>query len=153
MKAVFADTFYFLALLNQRDPAHRQAVTFSRTPEMTIVTTEFVLLELADAFSKPATRPEAIAVWSLVETDPAFRLVRASTELLQRGPQLYRERRDKEWELTDCIPFVVMRDQGSVGSADRRSAFRAGGLQGIAEIIAAHALVRRGRISESYCPP
>jgi len=112
MKAVFADTFYFLALLNQRDPAHPRAVGFSRTPQMTIVTTEFVLLELADALSKPATRPETLAVWTLVETDAAFRLVRASTELLARGRKLYQERRDKEWELTDCVSFVVMQEQG-----------------------------------------
>lgn len=112
MKAVFGDTFYFLALLNQRDPAHQRAVGFSRTPQTTIVTTEFVLLELADALSKPATRPEALAVWTLVETDTAFRLVRASTELLKRGRELYQERRDKEWELTDCVSFLVMREQG-----------------------------------------
>src|SRR5437773_10636450 len=49
MRAVFADTFYFLALLNRRDPFHERAVSASRTPDLSIVTTEFVLLELADA--------------------------------------------------------------------------------------------------------
>jgi hypothetical protein len=32
MKAVFADTFYFLALLNERDAAHKEAVAASRIP-------------------------------------------------------------------------------------------------------------------------
>jgi len=32
MKAVFADTFYFLALLNERDAAYKKAVAASRTP-------------------------------------------------------------------------------------------------------------------------
>lgn len=56
MKDVFADTFYFLALLNRRDPHHERAVTASRIPDLRIVTTEFVLLELADALCKPNGR-------------------------------------------------------------------------------------------------
>lgn len=112
MKAVFADTFYFLALLNERDAAHKKAVTVSRTPGLLVTTTEFVLLELADALCQPHQRNEVVALWKVVETDPAFRLVRASTELILRGTKLYRERPDKEWPLTDCISFVVMREQG-----------------------------------------
>jgi predicted nucleic acid-binding protein len=110
MKAVFADTFYFLALLNERDAAHKRAVVISRTPGLLVTTTEFVLLEVADALCQPHHRDEVLALWQVVETDPAFRLVRASTELIRRGTQLYRERPDKEWPLTDCISFVVMQD-------------------------------------------
>lgn len=110
MKSVFADTFYFLALLNERDAAHKQAVAVSRTAGLTLVTTEFVLMELADALSRPRQRDEVLALWNVVETDPAFRLIRVSTELIQRGKKLYRERPDKEWPLTDCISFVVMQD-------------------------------------------
>ena len=112
MKAVFADTFYFLALLNERDAAHKQAVGASRSDGLALVTTEFVLLELADALCKPQQRDEVLALCSVVETDPAFRLVRATSELIQRGRNLYRERPDKEWPLTDCISFVVMQEQG-----------------------------------------
>jgi predicted nucleic acid-binding protein len=52
MKAVFADTFYFLALLNERDAAHKRAVAAGRTTGLSLVTTELVLLELADALCK-----------------------------------------------------------------------------------------------------
>ncbi len=112
MKSVFADTFYFLALLNERDAAHKRAVTASRTPGLALVTTELVLLELADALCKPPQRDEVSALWNVVETDPAFQLVRATSELIQRGRELYGERADKEWPLTDCISFVVMQEQG-----------------------------------------
>ena len=112
MTSVFADTFYFLALLNERDAAHKRAVAVSRSPGLTVVTTEFLLLELADALSKPHQRAEMLALCEVVETDSAFRLIRATTELIQRGKKLYRERADKEWPLTDCISFVVMQDQG-----------------------------------------
>lgn len=110
MKAVFADTFYFLALLNERDAAHKRAVAVSRRAGLTLVTTEFVLLELADALCQPGQRTEVLALWKVVETEPAFRLVPVTTELIQRGQELYRERPDKNWPLTDCISFVVMQD-------------------------------------------
>jgi predicted nucleic acid-binding protein len=114
MKAVFADTFYFLALLNQRDACHRRAIEVSRTQGLSITTTEFVLLELCDALNKPRVRSEAAAVWRLVESDPTFRLVRVLPDLLHRGFVLYENRDDKEWPLTDCISFVVMKDEGLV---------------------------------------
>ena len=61
MKPLFADTFYFLALLNQHDPAHHRAIAASSAPNQSFVTTEFVLLELGDALSKPPLRDEVAA--------------------------------------------------------------------------------------------
>src|SRR5258708_35891357 len=112
MKAVFADAFYFVALLNQRDAAQQRAVAASRDPGLTLVTTEFVLLELADALCKTQHREDVLALCGVVQSDPAFRLVRATSELIQRGKKFYRERPDKEWPLTDCISFVIMQEQG-----------------------------------------
>ena len=112
MKVVFADTFYFLALLNRRDARHARAVAASRMPDLRLVTTEFVLIELADALCKPQQRNEVAAVWKLAETSPSFQLIRATSELLQRGRMRYEGRNDKEWPLTDCISFVVMEEHG-----------------------------------------
>ncbi len=52
---VFADTAYFIALLNGDDTAHARALAYSRHAFREIVVTEFVLLELADAFCRPPT--------------------------------------------------------------------------------------------------
>lgn len=35
----------------------------------------------------------------------------ASRELLDNALDLYHQHADKEWTLTDCISFVVMREQ------------------------------------------
>ena len=85
MKAVFADTFYFLALLNRSDPAHRRAISASQAPDQSFVTTEFVLLELADALSKPPLRAEFESVRALIERSGVFRVILASTELDTAG--------------------------------------------------------------------
>jgi uncharacterized protein len=36
----------------------------------------------------------------------------ADTRLFQRGVDLFEQRQDKDWSLTDCLSFVVMRDEG-----------------------------------------
>lgn len=54
MKKVFADTGYWIALLNPHDELHLQArnVTASLLPNIRIVTSEMVFTELLNAFSK-----------------------------------------------------------------------------------------------------
>ena len=41
-----------------------------------------------------------------------MKVVTVDTSLLMRGLQLYEQRQDKTWGLTDCISFVVMQEQG-----------------------------------------
>ena len=112
-----------------------------------MVTTEFVLLELADALCKPQQREEVLAHCSVVETDLAFRLVRATSELIQRGRNLYRERTDKEWPLTDCISFVVMQDHGLSEALTADHHFEQAGFKALLACIPEHSArtPRRGQ--------
>lgn len=112
MTRVFADTFYYLALLSPDDEAHERAAEFTDAFSGTMVTTDWVLTELADGLSRARTRKTAIEFIESLRTDPAVRIVPASRPLLQRGWDLYRRRLDKDWSLTDCISFVVMLERG-----------------------------------------
>ncbi len=38
-------------------------------------------------------------------------IVPASRELFQRGVELFTQRPDKDWSLTDCTSYVVMKEQ------------------------------------------
>ena len=38
-------------------------------------------------------------------------IVPASRELFQRGVELFTQRPDKDWSLTDCPSYVVMKEQ------------------------------------------
>jgi predicted nucleic acid-binding protein len=76
------------------------------------ITTDYVLLELADAFHKPSLRTEFLILWELLHHEPVFQIVSGNKNLLQRGVQFYKKRADKEWQLTDCISFLVMADLG-----------------------------------------
>jgi uncharacterized protein len=47
-----------------------------------------------------------------LEADQKAEIVLPGPALWQRGIELYAERPDKGWSLTDCISFVVMQDRG-----------------------------------------
>jgi uncharacterized protein len=108
---IFADSFYFLALQNRNDLAHEIAVEASMKIAAPIVVTEWVLTEVADAFSSPTARIKFISAFDDIVSDRNFKIVESSTKLFQRGMTLYRNRPDKDWSLTDCISFVVMKER------------------------------------------
>lgn len=112
MKRVFADTFLFFAFLNPRDAAHREACRFLDEFNGDLITTEWVLTELADGFATVENRRQFMDFHSTIRTDPSMHVIEASGELFQEGMNLYSARPDKEWTLTDCISFVVMKREG-----------------------------------------
>jgi len=111
MSAVFADTFYFLGLLNRADQAHARCVSFSNSFRGEVVTTSSVLVEVADALAAPTHRVQAGRFIQSLRTKPRVRIIPALPSLLERGLRLYLERPDKDWSLTDCISFTVMMDE------------------------------------------
>ena len=110
MNAVFADTFFFLALLNERDAAHTRAMQFDATTR-TLVTTAWVLTEVGDALPVPENRPAFLQLLETLQDSPDARIVGPTSELFDHGLELFRQRTDKEWSLTDCISFVAMKDE------------------------------------------
>ena len=112
MKAVFADSFHFFALLNDRDPAHEKAVAFLRSYRGRMVTTGWILTELGDGLANPANRPAFLATLDALHADPNITVVGFSDEVLEAGIDLFRQRSDKCWSLTDCVSFVVMKTEG-----------------------------------------
>jgi predicted nucleic acid-binding protein len=112
MNEVFADSHYFIALLNQRDRFHATAVAESLRQTKRIVTTLWVLAEVADALCKPAMRSIAEQFLRFTFQNTAILIVRESETWFSRGLDLYGQRLDKSWSLTDCISFVVMQERG-----------------------------------------
>lgn len=112
MTVLFADTAYYLALLNVDDGLHERAARSTRGLSGGILTTAWVLTEVLDAFSRPAFRSTAVDFVKALQADPQVTLIPASQELFDRGFDLFARRPDKEWSLTDCISCVVMQEYG-----------------------------------------
>jgi predicted nucleic acid-binding protein len=112
VRPLFADTFFYLALLNPDDAAHRRVEEISRTVTAPTITTAWVMTEVGDALAGPMQRPLFLALLEELGSDPNVTLVPATQDLFNRGIDLFARRPDKEWSVTDCISFVVMRDHG-----------------------------------------
>ena len=112
MNAVFADAYYYLALLSDSDAAHDRAVSLSRDLARRIVTTAWVLTEVADALAAPPLRFLFPAFYEHLCGNPHVTIVPPTVAVFERGIELYAHRSDKAWSLTDCISFVVMRERG-----------------------------------------
>ena len=109
---VFADAFFSVALINRNDEHHARVMEWARGFHGEIVTTQWVLTEVADAFAESRTRRQLKAGFEALANDPATRIIEVSPAHFTRGMSLYNERPDKAWSLTDCISFVVMADEG-----------------------------------------
>lgn len=109
MRAVFADTFFFHALLDRGEAMHARAIVASRTPQRRFITTEAVLMELGDALHLPGERREFTAIVDMVRKHAAWELVPASPALFQAGLEIFRHHADKAWQMTDCISIALMR--------------------------------------------
>lgn len=112
MRRWFADSFYFFALLSTKDESHARVTEMAGRSPARLVTTEWVLAELADGFAKPDGRVMAAAFIRALQADPNVTIVPTDAGLFEAGLSYYESRADKAWSLTDCISFVVMRHHG-----------------------------------------
>jgi uncharacterized protein len=106
----FADTSYYIASLAADEPHHAAAAAFASTAQQEIVTTEFVLLELAAYFSKPPYRSTLVSFVERLRSADHVSILPVDADVVSRAWQMFRSHGDKSWSLTDCTSFVVMRE-------------------------------------------
>ena len=109
---VFADTSFFQAWSTRSDQWHTSATQLAGRLDAAIVTTDYILLELGALMSRGRARSMFVDFVANARTDVNVEIIPASSELLNSGFALFAARPDKEWSLTDCISFVVMRRRG-----------------------------------------
>jgi uncharacterized protein len=111
---LFLDSAYAIALASAQDAHHRAAAGLAaeiKSRQLRMATTEAVLLEIGNALAKPRFRPAAVALLDTLFSDPLVEVAPLTTELMQRGLELFRQRADKSWGLTDCVSFIVMQER------------------------------------------
>jgi predicted nucleic acid-binding protein len=111
MPTVFVDTVAWIALLNISGGLHtpaQQVMHDVRQQNVQLVTTEFVLIEVADALSAPSIRAHTVTFINGLRQLAILHIIPANPGLLADGWTLYSQRPDKEWGWTDCTSFVVM---------------------------------------------
>jgi predicted nucleic acid-binding protein len=112
MQAVFADTAYYVAEVNSNDSLHQLARDFTNGFTGRVITTEFVLTELAPFLLRGPGRRAYVDLIQSLRRDSLTTVLPATSEYFELGFQLFSARPDKEWSLTDCISFEVMKVLG-----------------------------------------
>ncbi len=115
MKQAFADTSYWIALLNPRDELHRKAIAAAQDyPAEQVVTSEMVLVELLNGFSDhgPRVREAVSRAVQTLRSDPRIRVIPQTRDQFDGALVRYQSTVDKNWSLTDCASFLIMEAEG-----------------------------------------
>lgn len=115
MKSVFSDADYWIALLNPREALHERAKQVSaRIAPARIVTTEMVLAEVLNFLGSrgETIRAKTCEAIRRLRDNPNVTVVPQTSAQFAEALSSYESRRDKDWSLTDCASFLVMRETG-----------------------------------------
>ncbi len=134
MQPIFLDTSFAIALAVSDDAHHTQALEIReklKREQGRLVTTSAIVLEIGDGLSRLRYRKLAFSILDFVQDDPSLQIVHLSNTLLESAIKLYRQRSDKEWGLTDCVSFVVMRERGITDALTADEHFQQAGFRAL----------------------
>jgi uncharacterized protein len=113
--AVFADTFYWVAVLSPRDPFHARVMAWGHNRGTTrLITTDEVLTEVLNWFSGggPYWRGKAATFVHDLRSDPDVDVLPQTRADFDAALALYEARPDKDYSLTDCRSMLALRALG-----------------------------------------
>lgn len=113
MEVVFADAFYWIALANPADQWHHAVKRYDEVNSNSpLVTTEEALTEFLNFYAETGQHRRKIvgAMCEQVLVHPNVNVISQSHNSFLEGFELYRQREDKGYSLTDCISMVVCRE-------------------------------------------
>jgi len=114
MRKFFADRSYWIALTSRNDPYHEIAMQLSKTiAGGRIVTSEMVLVEFLNFFSEKGEifRQAAVSMIDRIFKKRNVRVYQQTHELFTRAFDLYRNRMDKGYSLTDGSMMVLAEER------------------------------------------
>src|SRR5436853_3039964 len=115
MNAAFLDTSYLLALELANDQNHHAALHhWQRIGPLlpVLVTTSYVFDEVVTYFNSRGHHAKAVEVGNRLLTSQSVKFVQVDEKLFKEGWEYFQLYKDKDYSLTDCISFVVMKALG-----------------------------------------
>ena len=129
---VFLDASFAIALSSPTDAHHQRARELAqeiRGSSARLVTTEAVVLEIGNALARLRFREASVRLIQALQADPKVEILPLAGDLFSLAFELYRSRPDKEWGLTDCVSFIVMRDRKITEALTADDHFRQAGFR------------------------
>ena len=116
MRSVFIDTGFIIALESVTDQNHEKALQLwnellKDLPEM--VTTTYVIDEIVTFFNSRSRHAKAVEIGNRLINSRSVQIIHVDQGLFDRGWECFKQHDDKTFSMTDCISFIVMKEQGS----------------------------------------
>ena len=111
---VFLDTSYVVALCSYKDKYHNIALRIVediKKKSIHLITSQVILLEIGNTLARLNARNAAVKLLKSIENDPLIEIIPLTESLYRKGFSLFCERLDKEWGITDCISFIIMKER------------------------------------------
>jgi predicted nucleic acid-binding protein len=111
MRTVFADTAYWVAIVNPRDQFHEAAkAARQQIGPCVIATTDEVLAEFLNAFTNfgSTMKRKAAETVRAIISDPNVEVIPQSRDTFLRALDRYSQRIDQRYSFVDCSSMVAM---------------------------------------------
>jgi len=107
---IFADTSFWVALRNRRDPHHEEAVALLRlNADRGIVTSNHVRGETWTYLRRRAGHGAAVAFLDGLERSPRVRILTVSEKQENEALRFLRQRDEREYSFVDAASFILMK--------------------------------------------
>ncbi len=133
-RVVLLDTSFVVALENKDDPHHERAKQLDGEllrSQASLLLHWGILMEIGDGYARVGRRAKGLQLLAKFQGEEGYQILPISEPLFQDSMDLYRNRPDKDWGLTDCVSFVLMRKEGITEALTADIHFRQAGFQAL----------------------
>ena len=107
-RLILVDTSAYFALVDKSDHHHPSAVTFVRSNDIPLVTTDLVVIETLNLIQARLGHRYAIRLGRQLLNPALTTMLKITPEDLTQAWRLFQRYRDKEFSFTDCTSFALM---------------------------------------------
>jgi predicted nucleic acid-binding protein len=114
MSGVLLDTAGLIAVVDAADHWHALAEKIWQgliSSDTSLLTTSLVLIEMADGLSRIKHRRAATELRDRLLSSTRIEIVQTTPDHEARAWNLFGQRIDKEWGMTDCVSIIVAQDR------------------------------------------
>jgi uncharacterized protein len=124
VRRIFVDTSAWYDLVFPGTRAHTDVARVMSAPDAKFVTSTYVLDELVSLITSRRGHAVAVRATSPIRSAPELRLEHPDAAEEARAWRLFLDRPDKEYTLTDCLSFIIMRRLGITEAVATDNHFR-----------------------------
>lgn len=114
-RGILLDTSFLIAQAAEDDQHHEIARLswkgLAAAPP-TLVATDYILCEVVASFQNRHDHEKAVTLGEFLRDSPEITFILVDRDLLEESWKFLVDRPDKEYSLTDCVSFVLMRHLG-----------------------------------------